>query len=73
MQTSIYKKNSENSQLSSFEKSRTLDTYILQDKQNEWSQCSILTGGSIVGIFLSFMKSFSAGQGLIIFTKCNSL
>ena len=42
----------------------TPNSSTLQDDQNEWSQCSISTAGSIVAIFWEFIKSASAGQGL---------
>ena len=43
----------------------TPNSSTLQENQNEWSQCSIWTAGSKVGIFLGFTKSASAGQRLI--------
>ena len=42
----------------------TPNTSTLQDDQNEWSQCSILTVGSKFRIFLCFTKSASAEQEL---------
>ena len=43
----------------------TPNSSTLQDNQNEWSQCSIWTAGSKVGIFLGFTKLALAGQRLI--------
>ena len=43
----------------------TPNSSTLQDDQNEWSQCSIWTAGSQVGIFWCCTKLASTGQGLI--------
>ena len=42
----------------------TPNSSTLQDDQNEWSQCSIWTAGTKVGIFLGFTKSSLVEQGL---------